>query len=58
MTDKEIADKLVDNFLAQLGYNFSDMKHKYNTMGGEFITLKTVDFLDLVDQIEEVIQNY
>jgi len=58
MTDKEIADKLVDNFLAQLGYNFSDMKHKYNTMGGEFITLKTVDFLDLVDQIEEAIQNY
>ena len=58
MTDKEIADKLVDNFLAQLGYNFSDMKHKYNTMGGEFITLKTVDFLDLVDQIQEAIQNY
>ena len=58
MTEKEIAENLVDNFLAQLGYNFSDMKHKYNTMGGEFITLKTVDFLDLVDQIEEAIQNY
>lgn len=58
MTDKEVADKLVENFLAQLGHNFSDMKHKYDTMGGEFITLKTVDFLDLVDMIEEEIQNY
>ena len=58
MTEKEIADKLVDNFLAQLGYNFSDMKDEYNTTGDKFITLRTVDFLDLVDQIEEVIQNY
>tara|TARA_R100000935_G_scaffold36765_1_gene57753 strand:- start:163 stop:339 length:177 start_codon:yes stop_codon:yes gene_type:complete len=58
MTEKEIAENLVDNFLAQLGYNFSDMKHKYNTVGGQDIKLGTVDFLDLVDQIEEVIQNY
>ena len=58
MTDKEVADKLVDNFLAQLGHDFSEIKDKINTMGGEFITLKTGDFIDLVDMIEEEIKNY
>tara|TARA_R110000787_G_C13173348_1_gene420999 strand:+ start:408 stop:584 length:177 start_codon:yes stop_codon:yes gene_type:complete len=58
MTDKEVADKLVENFLDQVGYNFSEMKDEYDTTGNKFITLKTVDFLDLVDQIEEAIQQY
>ena len=59
MTEKEIAENLVDNFLSQLGLSFSDMKDKINTgMGGEDIKIQSGDFLDLVDQIEEELKNY